>query len=126
MKELKQKFAKQNTFIDKMMEKSIINSNNLKTLKNLTLQLNEKVLKLAETFEKNDYIKHTAKISKTVDEVRNDKHELKKFWREKFLALETKTKADRNKHDADVKQKSCESETKLFKGLLEDNSHMIE
>ena len=52
-------------------------------------------------------------ISKTFDEVRNDKHELKKFWSEKFLALETKTKADRNKYDADVKQKSFESEKKL-------------
>ena len=68
-------------------------------------------MKLEETFEKNDYIKHKDKISKTFDEVRNDKHELNQFWSEKFLALETKTKADRNKHDADVKQKSCESET---------------
>ena len=54
MEELKQKFAKQNAFIDKMRENIIINSNNFETLKNLTLTLNEKVLVLENTLEKNE------------------------------------------------------------------------
>ena len=114
-----------------MRENIIINSNNFETLKNLALSLNEKVLILEKAFEKNEYIKHTDKIAKTFDEVRNEKNELNKFWNEKFLALETKTDADRSKLDADIKQKSFQSEAKLqqeqvkLNGLLEDNRSKI-
>ena len=73
MEELKQKFAKQNAFIDKMRENIIINSNNLETLKNLALSLNEKVLNLEKVIEKNEYLKNTNKISTTLDEVRERK-----------------------------------------------------
>ena len=52
MEELKQKFAQQNAFIDKMRGNIVINSNNLETLKNLALSLNEKVLNLEKVIEK--------------------------------------------------------------------------
>ena len=91
MEELKQKFAKQNAFIDKMRENIIINSNNFETLKNLTLTLNEKVLVLENALQNNEYMKHNDKIAKTFEEVKKDKVELNNFWKKKFLALEAKT-----------------------------------
>ena len=131
MEELKQKFAKQVAFIDKMRENIIINSNNFETLKNLTLTLNEKVLVLENALENNEYMKHNDKIAETFEEVKKDKVELNNFWKKKFHALEAKTVTDHNKLDAVIKQKAFEAETafkeeqfKLNK-LLEDNQKKI-
>ena len=94
--------------------------------------MNEKVLILEETLEKNEHLKNADKISKSFDEVRKEKHQLDKCWSKKFTALETKTEAEINKLDTNMKQKSFESETKLQQGqfklkeLLEDNRNKIE
>ena len=88
MEELKQKFAKQVAFIDKMRENIIINSNNFEILKNLTHSLQEKVLVLEKAAERNKYMEHHKKIENTFEEIKYEKVELKNFWSERFLALE--------------------------------------
>ena len=92
MEELKQKFAKQVAFIDKMRENIIINSNNFDILKNLTHSLQEKVLVLEKAAEHNEYMEHQKKIKKKLEEIKYEKVELKNFWRERFLALEKKVR----------------------------------
>ena len=132
MEELKQKFAKQVAFIDKMRENIIINSNNFEILKNLTHSINEKVLVLENAFVKNEYLRSNEKIGKAFEEIKNDKEQLNNFWSKRFIALEEKTVSDKIELHEDIEQKKCETEAELhqkqlqLKELLEDNKKKIE
>ena len=132
MEELKQKFAKQVAFIDKMRENIIINSNNFEILKNLTHSINEKVLVLEKAFVKNEYLRHNEKIGKAFEEIKNDKVQLNNFWSERFIALEEKTEADKIELHEDIEQKKFETEVVRhqeqlqLKELLEVNKRKIE
>ena len=132
MEELKQKFAKQVAFIDKMRENIIINSNNFEILKNLTHSINEKVLVLEKAFVKNEYLRNNEKIGKAFEEIKNDKDKLDNFWSEKFVALEEKTEADKIELHEEIEHKKIETEAGLnqeqlrLKELLADNKKKIE
>ena len=57
MEELREKFAKQVAYIDKMSANITINSNNFEILKTLKLSENQIVLMLENMFVNNEYIK---------------------------------------------------------------------
>ena len=75
MEELREKFAKQVAYIDKMSANITINSNNFEILKTLKLSENQIVLMLENMFADNEYIKQHDKIAKKFEEVKNDKVE---------------------------------------------------
>ena len=70
------KFVKQVAYIDKMSANITINSNNFEILKNMTLSINQKVLKLESLVEDNEYLKHNDKNAKKFYEVKTDKMQL--------------------------------------------------
>ena len=131
MEELKEKFAKQVAFIDKMRENIIINSNNFEILKTMTLSINQKVLKLESVVENNQYIKQNDMIAKKFEKVKNKKIELNNFWSEKIQTLENKTKDDKEHFKDVIMKKASEAENLIkleqlkLKELFEEKKQKI-